>query len=127
MFVAMTLTPAFSTPASIASRVRLANDDAPTYAPFAQVSSSWLTDPRSTTAPGFAACSAVRVTVVRIHIWPMKPSGLVPLHSAQAPSAGGAVFHDASSYSAVQGRPCFGCAAVHHDSHRLPHWRVAAA
>src|SRR5436190_18013292 len=123
----MTFTPGFSTPDSVAYRVRLAKDDAPTYAPFTQVSSSWLTEPRSTTGPAFAASSGVSVTVVRIHIWPMKPSGLVPVHSAQAPSAGGAVFHDVSSCSGIQGRPSFGRAAVHQDSHRLPHWRMADA
>src|SRR4030095_13800530 len=126
MFVAMTLTPGFSTPTSSAYRVRFAKDDAPTYSPFTQVSSSWLTDPRSRTAPAFAACSGVRMTVVRIHIWPMKPSVLVPVHSAQGPSAGGAVLHGVSSYSVIQGSPSFGRAAVHQDSHLFPHRRIAA-
>src|SRR6266508_1597365 len=105
MFVATTLAPAFSTPGSIAYRVRFAKDEAPTYSPFTHVSSSWLTDPRSITAPRFAACSSVRVKVVRIHIWPMKPSGLVPVHSAHAPSAGGAVLHDVSPYQTAEKLP----------------------
>src|SRR5689334_20077631 len=96
MFVAMTLTPSFRTPARIGCCVRLAKEEAPTSFPLIQVSSSSLTEERSSTAPDFAACSAVSVTVVRIHIWPTKPSGFVPLHNAQAPSAGGAVFHDVS-------------------------------
>jgi hypothetical protein len=84
-------------------------------------------EPRSSTALGCPTCSGVSVTVVRIHICPMKPSGLVPVHSAQALSAGGAVLHDASSYSGIHGRPEFGKATVHQDSQFAPHRRIAAA
>src|SRR6187549_1404318 len=82
MLVATTFMPSFRTPGRSWCCVRLANDDAPTSLPLTQVSSSSLTDPRSSTAPSLAACSAVRLTVVRIHIWPTKPSGLAPLHEA---------------------------------------------
>jgi len=40
---------------------------------------------------------AVRVTVVRSHIWPTKPSGEVPVHRAQAPSVAGATAYPKSA------------------------------
>src|SRR5438552_775770 len=126
ILVAMTLTPSFSTPARIGCWVRLANDDPPTSLPLIHVSSSSLTPPRSSTAPGFAACSAVSVTVVLIHIWPTKPSWLVPFHNAQAPNAAGAVFQETSEYSGIHGRPASGSAEIHQPSHFAPQRRNAA-
>src|SRR6185437_10129159 len=124
----MTLAPGFSTPGSIAYRVRLANEEAPRYRPFSQVSSSWFTEPRSSDASSRAAWMAVSVTVVRIQTWPMKPaSGSVPLHSAHGPSAAGAVFHDASSKDDSHGLPSPGRAVSHADSQSAPQRRVAAA
>src|SRR3954454_21880252 len=105
MLVTMTLTPPVRRPGGTGYRVRLANDEPPRYAPLIHVSSSWLADPRSSTAPAFAASSAVSVTVVRIHICPMKPSGLVPFQSAHGPSPGGALFHAASPNDGSHGRP----------------------
>src|SRR3954468_11916582 len=114
-------------PVGIGYLVRLAKDEAPRYAPFSHVSSSWFTEPRSSTAFPFAACAAVSVNVVRIHIWPTKPSGFVPLQSAQAPSAGGAALHDASSNVGIHGAPFLPGAAFHADSQMAPQRCVADA
>src|SRR5690349_9338443 len=127
MLVASMLSPDFSTPGPIGYRVRLAKEEAPRYLPLIHVSSSWLTEPRSSDASAFAASAAVRVTVVRIQTWPMNPSGLVPFHSAHGPSAAGAIFHDASSYAASHGRPSCGLPFSHAASQYAPQRRIAAA
>ncbi len=52
-----------------------------------------------------AACAGVSVTSVRSHIWPVKPSGEVPFHSAQGPSPAGAVSQPDASKDGCHGSP----------------------